>query len=462
MSGGATLADRAGAFIAGAPDRPVAPEAADMARRCLVDWMGVALGAAATEPVAGIVAGGAMAWSAAGTARILRGGRTAPALAALTNATMGHAMDFDDTRGHAPSHLGSPTWAAALAVAEARGRDGAAALTAFVTGYEIAAVLGDVMAPGPDGDQGFGNRMQAAGFHPTAIFGRISAAAAAAMLLGCTAEQATHALAAAATMGGGLTASFGSMAKPLHSGKAAMDGVQAAELALGGFLAARDVFEAPGGLAAAFVQTARIDLDAVAFTAGESLADNSFKPYACGKLIHGHIDAARALRAEWAGRPVRAIRCKVPVISTRLVGRPLPTTPLEAKFSVAFCVAAALAGYPLLPRDFSTERLADPLVRDLMGKVALAVDDRVGRYGSVLDIELADGRILSATVERSRGNPETPLTWDDLGEKFEGLVEPVLGADTGALYAALRGIDAPGGLARVLALVAPDQGTGPG
>ncbi|MBT5108140.1 MAG: MmgE/PrpD family protein [Rhodospirillaceae bacterium] len=450
-----TLAERAADFIAATGTRRHAPDVIDQAKRCLVDWMGVAIGASG-EPVSRTVVQSALAWGATGKARILIGEQTTPALAALANATMGHALDFDDTRGHAPSHLSSPSWAATLAVAEHRGLDGAAALGAFIAGYEISAVLGDVMVGDVmGGENGFGNLMQGAGFHPTGVFGRLSAAAATAVLMGCDRDQIVNALATAATMGGGLTASFGTMAKPLHSGKAAMDGVHAAELAARGFVAARDVFEAPGGFANAFVQTATAQFDDVAFSPGESLFDNSFKPYACGKLIHGHIDAARDLRDGWAGRPVAQIRCRVAEISTRLVGRPLPTTHLEGKFSVAFCIALALNGYPVLPGDFSAERLADPKVQDIMGKVELSPDSTVGRYGSVLEIELTDGEVLRATVERSRGNPENPLSWIDLKTKFDGMVEPVLGDRTGALYDALRVIDEPGGLPEIQRLIQP-------
>jgi 2-methylcitrate dehydratase PrpD len=445
-----TLAERAADFIAATGTRRHSPDVIDLAKRCLVDWMGVAIGAS-SEPVSRTVIDTALAWGAQGDARILLGERTTPALAALANATMGHALDFDDTRGHAPSHLSSPSWAAALAVAEHHNLDGAAALGAFIAGYEISAVLGDVMV----GDNGFGNRMQGAGFHPTGVFGRLSSAAATAVLMGCDRDQIVNALAIAATMGGGLTASFGTMAKPLHSGKAAMDGVHAAELAARGFVAARDVFEAPGGFANAFVQTATTNFDGVTFSPGESLFDNSFKPYACGKLINEHIDAARELHVIWAGRPVVQIRCRVAEISTRLVGRPLPMTHLEGKFSVAFCIALALNGYPVLPGDFSAERLADPKVQDIMGKVELSPDSAVGRYGSVLEIELTDGEVLRATVERSRGNPEKPLSWDDLKTKFDGMVEPVLGDCTSALYDALRAIEEPDGLSVIQTLIQP-------
>lgn len=450
-----TLAERAAAFIANTKNRNHSPAVVELAKRCLVDWMGVAIGASG-EPVSRTVALSALAWGAQGEARILLGDRTTPALAALANATMGHALDFDDTRGHAPSHLSSPTWSAALAVAQHRDMDGVTALSAFIAGYEISAVIGDVLAGGKDiGTYGFGNLMQGAGFHPTSVLGRLSAAAAAAVLMGCSQEQAVNALATAATMGGGLTASFGTMAKPLHSGKAAMDGVQAAELAARGFIAAPEVFEAPGGFASAFVQTLATKFDNVTFSPGESLSDNSFKPYACGKLIHGHIDAARDLRDEWAERPVKQIRCRVAEISTRLVGRPLPTTHLEGKFSVAFCVALALTDHAVLPGDFSAKRLADPKVNGLMNKVELTPDPAVGRYGAILEIELETGEVLRATVERSRGNPENPLSWDDLKTKFDGMVKPILGDDTDGLFDALRSIEEPGGLSRIQALIQP-------
>jgi len=184
---------RMAAFIADAPGRRYEPAVVDMAKRCLVDWMGVAIGAH-REPASSIVVESALSWQATGRARILLGDETTPALAALVNATMGHAFDFDDTRGHAPSHLSSPTWSAALAVASDRNIDGATALGAFITGYEVAAVLGD---------QGFGTRVQRAGFHPTAVFGRLSAAAASAVLHGLDREQATHALGLAGTPRGG-------------------------------------------------------------------------------------------------------------------------------------------------------------------------------------------------------------------------------------------------------------------
>ncbi len=441
------IGDAAAAFIADAGTRPYSPDVIDMAKRCLVDWMGVAVGAV-DQPVSRAVRGTVAAWGAGGVSRMLCGPKTAPALAALVNATMGHALDFDDTRGHAPSHLSSPTWSAVLALTEARGANEAVALSAFITGYEGAAVLGD---------GGIGNRMQAAGFHPTPIFGRLAAAAAAAVLLGLDRHRTLNALGAAATTAGGMTTSFGTMGKPFHSGNGAMEGVLAAELAANGFEGARHIFDADGGFADTLVQQDGPGLGDAPFTDGQSLFDNSFKPYACGKLIHGHIDAARDLRPQLDGRKVESIHCQVAAISSKLVAHPMPTEPLQGKFSIAFCTAVALLGYPAQLADFSAERLGDPRVQDLMPRVTLSVNPDIGRYGAIMDIALEDGTVLNATVEISRGNPENPLSWDDLKAKFDGLVLPVLGDDSDTLYETLRSFEQPGALARTLALTGPRE-----
>jgi len=436
--------DRMAAFIATAKDRQYDAAVIEEAKRCLVDWVGVAMGAV-DEPVSRATVETALSWQAQGQGRIFRGPLTTPALAALCNGTMGHAFDFDDTRGHAPSHLSSPTWSAILAMAGEQDIDGAQALSAFITGYEISAVLGD---------NDFGNRMQAAGFHPTAVFGRLSAAAAAGVLLDHTADQAAHALGIAATTAGGLTTSFGTMGKPLHSGKAAMDGILAAQLATRGFEAARHAYDADGGFADTMLQTESFRFDGLEFTAGQSLFDNSYKPYACGKLIHPHIDAARKLRDTVAGREIVAIHCQVAEISTKLVGKPIPSTSLEGKFSIAFCIALALNGYPVMPRDFAMDRVADPRLRALTERVELSVNPALGRYASILDITLSDGDVLHVEIRRSLGNPDNPMSWDDIRAKFDALVEPILGADAPVLYDALVTIDEPGKLDRILELIA--------
>ena len=440
-----TVGNTAARFVAEASDRSYADEIVDAAKMCLVDWVGVALGAY-HEPAAGVLRRVVEAWHAQGEARILLGPKTSPALAALANGTMGHCLDFDDTRAKAASHLSSPTWSATLAVAGQNGASEMDALGAFITGFEVAAGLGGTE---------FDGKLQFSGFHPTSVFGRFSAAAAAGVLMGLDAEQVAHAFGVAATTAGGLNASFGTMSKPFHSGKAAMDGVLAAELAREGFVAATHLFDAKNGLAGTLVQDGSVCLDGIAFTDGRALLDNSFKPYACGKLIHGHIDSARELRDTIGDRRIVRIHCQVAPIGIKLVGRPEPKTHLEAKFSIAFCVAMALLGYPVFATDFTTERLADPRVRGLMSCVELEINPVVDEFGSIMDITLEDGTCLHAEVNRSLGNPENPLSWEDLRYKFENLVEPVLGTKTEALFQTLRHFDEAGRIKEFMSLVTP-------
>jgi 2-methylcitrate dehydratase PrpD len=189
------------AYIAGAHDRALPPEVADMARLCLADWLGVAIGAG-EEPAGRIVRETAAGWRSSGRASVLFGGTAAAPFAALTNGTLAHCLDFDDTYVKAVTHVSAPVWAATLALGEEVGAEERDLLTAFVAGFETASRLGS----------GLGEAVTAHGWHSTGVFGRLGASAASAAILRLDARQALHALGAAATQTGGLTASFGTMA----------------------------------------------------------------------------------------------------------------------------------------------------------------------------------------------------------------------------------------------------------
>src|SRR3954452_1940374 len=200
-------------YIAGAGERALPPEVADMARLCLADWLGVAIGAR-EGPAGGIVRGTLGGWRSAGNSTVLFGGAAAAPFAALANGTLAHCLDFDDTYVRAVTHTSAPVWAATLASGEEIGAAEDAMVAAFVAGFEVASRIGD----------GLGEAVTARGWHGTGVFGRLGAAAAAAALLHLDAVRPRSALGAAATQTSGLTASFGTMAKPFHAGRAAMDG----------------------------------------------------------------------------------------------------------------------------------------------------------------------------------------------------------------------------------------------
>jgi 2-methylcitrate dehydratase PrpD len=438
-----SIGDAAAAFIAATPARKHSAEVLDAAKMCLVDWVGVALGAG-NEPAARAVRRVAEKWDTGGRAHILLGPAVAPAAAALVNGTMGHCMDYDDTHLDGAGHISSPTWSATLALAEHYGKSEREALAAFIAGFEISARLGA---------GGYGRKLQHVGFHPSAIFGRYAAAASACALLGLDAKRSAHALGVAGTTAGGLNASFGTMSKPFHLGKAAMDGILAADLAAEGFEAATHLLDADTGLSATLVQDGSVKIDPEPFSDGLALLRNAYKPYACCKATHACVDAGRALSGQVEAEAIRRVVLGASPMTLRVASRPDPQTPLEGKFSVAYCTALALCGYPAVEGDFSEARLRDPAVRALVGKSELAVQPDTELTAGFVEVHLADGRKLRADVPLALGNPGNPMSWAGMEAKFSGLVEPVLGRETRPLFEALRSFEAPGTLARVMALV---------
>jgi hypothetical protein len=183
---------------------------------------------------------------------------------------------------------------------------------------------------GRGGLQGIGRNLQFKGFHPTSVLGRFGAAAVASVVLGLSEERTAHALGVAATTAGGLTASFGTMSKPFHAGKAAMDGILAAQLAAEGFEAATHLLDADHGLQGTFIQDRSVRIPPVHYDDGWELLRNGFKPYACCRSIHPAVDAARQLASRVNGKAVEHVHVKVHKNATVPAPYVVPATPLQA------------------------------------------------------------------------------------------------------------------------------------
>ena len=439
-------ATAAARFVATAPQRNYPAEVIDAAKQCLVDWCGVALGAKA-EPAGKTVRGVAESWGGSGSSRILLGG-TGPAPAvALVNGTMAHCLDYDDTHVGCTGHLSGPTWAAALAVGTEVGASEDEILGAFITGFEVGARIGG---------KGLGMVANDHGWHATGIVGRFAAAAAAGVLYGLDEERGLHALGAAATQVAGLTGSFGTMSKPLHAGKAAMDGVFAAQIAAKGFVAATDLLEAENGLGAALIQDGEATINVGDFSDGWEITRNTFKPYAACLLTHASIDAGRSLVEKIAGIEIDSVHAQVNPMAIKLAGKTAPDTPLAAKFSTAFCIALGLSGYRASNADFCDERVADSKLQDLASRIELAPTPSVRATAARMEVRLKDGSVLEAETPLALGNPGNPMSWDDMEAKFMPMVEPALGERATELLAVLRDFDNVGRLAEFDALVAGD------
>ena len=428
MSKDTSNATSLGTFIAGCATRDYPETVLDAGRLCFADWLAVTIGAGG-EDAGRIVRELVAKTGAPGRSTVLFGGTASAGSAALANGTLAHCLDFDDTHVGSNTHTSAPVWAATLAVAEAQDAAEAQMLRAFITGFEISAHLGF----------GMGQPLTARGWHATGTFGRIGAAAAAAALLALDRDRAMHALALAATQAGGLTGSFGTMAKPFHAGKAASDGVLAAELASAGLVGAPGVLEPGGGLERALVQDSGARIKPAQFETWQILA-NSVKPYAACHLVHPAVDAARS-----AGLPVasiRRVRASVSPLAMQMTGHTdaRPATSLAAKFDLRYCVALALHGRPLSARDFLEPWDIDDAVAATAALVEPQPDGQVGYALARLDIESDGGRTSTHEITTAKGHPGNPVTWDDMWAKFHGLVSPRLGPDAETLFAAVRTI----------------------
>ncbi len=411
-----------GNFIAGSRDRPLPAEIANAAKLCLADWMSVALGAA-VEPAGQVVRDVAKSWRSEGKSALLLGGRAAPPMAALVNGTLAHCLDFDDTYVDSITHTSTPVWAATLALGTEMGASEDELLRAFVTGFEVVTRVG----------HGLGKELTARGWHGTGVFGRIGAAAACAAVLGLDAERAVNAIALGATQAGGFVASFGTMAKPFHAGKAAMDGVLAAQLAAAGFTGSAGLFEAGGGMDNALVQDRGAALAPVEF--GEwRILRNSFKPYAACHLIHPAIDAARAIWAA-SGTPAGKINAEVGALAKQVTGNTdaRPAGALAGKFDLRYCVALALHGHDLSAADFREPWAIEPAIARVAEQVTVTESPAMGFASAALVI--GDRRVH---VPVAKGHPGNPMGWDDMRQKFDGLVAESLGNRAPTLFAALQ------------------------
>jgi 2-methylcitrate dehydratase PrpD len=399
-------------YIATARSRNIPAEVREAGRMCLVDWVAVCLGAR-SEAAGKSVHALSVGWRIPGRSTLLIGGQSGAMGAALANGTLAHCLDFDDTYVKANTHTSGPVWAATLALGQEVGASEEEMLTAFITGFEVAARAG----------YGLGEAVTARGFHATGVFGRIGAAAACAVLLRLDESAAQHALGVAATQASGLVGSFGTMSKPFHAGKAAMDGVLSAQLAATGFKAATGLLEPGGPLASAIIQDKAATIAPADFTEWEIL-NNSFKPYAACHLTHPAIDAARslALTSGDLGR-VSKVRAEIGALAHQITGGKTgaPTSSLEGKFDVKYCVALALHGRPLSAADFAEPFRPEPLILDTAQKVEAIDRPSHGYASAAVTVGFAGGEERRAEIAIAKGHPGNPMTWDEMRSKLVGL-----------------------------------------
>jgi 2-methylcitrate dehydratase PrpD len=406
----------------------------ELARQCVLDWIGVALGGS-DDHLPRILLDEARAEGGQPVATIVgHAARVTASQAALINGASSHVLDYDDVNLSLNGHPSAAILPGLLALAESRGASGRQLVEAFVAGYELGCRVGLLVAPGH----------YARGFHATCTVGSLGAAAACARLLGLDADRTAHAVGIAATQAGGLKSMFGTECKPFHAGMAAHNGLRAARLAAAGMIARPDILECRQGFAAVMSPDFNPET-ALADPARFYLRENLFKYHASCYGTHASIECLRALRENDGIRPqdVERVKLKVDKGADAMCNIPNPRTALEAKFSLRFMAAAALAGEDTSDLAFFTdERTAEPALCALRDKVT--VDFATGRPKMVADVivETKDGRTLTAAMDSGVPGNDVGLQGRRLVAKFERLVEPALGRERcGKLLRLLENIE---------------------
>ena len=418
MNAGPSIAEQLAATIVGL-DAAELP--AGVRRKCedlLVDVAGLCLTARNEDYIKSAFAGldDDGPCTAIGHAR-----RLTSAGAAFVNGTAAHGEDFDDTFEGGPVHAGAVVVPAVLAACERHKPDGKAALVGIAVGSEVMCRLSTVVP----------KAVHKAGFHPTAIFGAMGAAAGVSAALGLNAKQIVDALGIAGSMASGIIEYLtdGAWTKRLHPGWAAQSGIRAALLARGGFFGPRTVFEGVHGLFHGFAHTRDGDYDALSGDFGkrwvvETLA---FKPYPCGTMAHPYIDCARRLAARGI-KPadVKELVCEVAEGTVHRLWEPLtskqrPPNGYAAKFSTPFLIASGFVRGNVGLDAFTEAAVRDPAVLALAAKVRYVIDPDNSypkAFTGHVRAFMTDGQVFEERQPHFRGGAQEPLTRADIEEKF--------------------------------------------
>lgn len=421
-----------GEFVAGVGFHELPAAAVDEAKRRVLDTLGVALAAVGRSKLGQAMFSMVSRARPEGRATILGTWQAVPARdAALTNGILAHSLDWDDGHRYAASHPGAVVVPAALAAAEEAGASGKDVLTAIVVGYELLIRVASSINPGHF----------LKGFHTTGTCGVFGSAAAAAKVAGLLGEQVSAALGIAGLQGMGLLEVLhsGQHMKPLHAGRAAAAGVLAAELAAMGLRGPDHILEGEKGFLRAMAEGCdrTILLDGLGHD--YAILQCYTKPYPCCRHMHAPIDLVLALRAEHGVRPdaikeVRVYTYSVAISETGQIRS--PATLESALFSMPHALAVAAVCGRVGPDELE-RGLRDPLVQRVREKTRIVHDPQMeGVYprerGARLVVEMSDGRSLTGRTPLAKGEPEVPLSEEEIAEKFLRCAGTVVSADVAA------------------------------
>ena len=402
-------------FIAQLRFEDLPAEVVQQAKRVLLDAVGCALGAYAEDPrkvaIAQTVAAGF-----AGSATVIGGGQAHPAFAALANGMLINAADNDDTHKRALLHVGSVVVPAALAAAQANRASGKDLILALVVGYEVAVRVGQAVMP-----------THYRFWHSTATNGTFGAAAAVAKALGLNQAQIQTAIGYAGTQAAGLNTFFesGDDSKSVHPGKAALNGYLAAVFAQAGATSPPDILLHPKGYLAAYSTDPKPDALTDRLGTFWEILQNGFKLYPSILASHSPIGATLELVQAQAidPRQIKSVTVNTyATVKSHFSNKDVQTV-MSARLSVPYCVAVAIVDRSVGQPQFRADRFNDPLVREVLHKVEIVPSEALTKlypekFPAHVVITMQDGQVHEATFYYPKGDPNNPLSDEELRIKF--------------------------------------------
>ena len=422
-----TLLYQFGQFIESAQSTSFSSDVIHHAQRALLDWHAASLAGSTSDAAIKL----RLAFDdelGKGLCSIFGSPKKASArMAAFINGTISHIAEYDDIYRDGAYHPACPTISAAFALAEFKNLPVKKLLESIVVGYEVSTRIAEVIQPS-----------HYEFFHTTGTVGVFGSSAACSYLLGLNADQACDAMSTAGTFASGLQQAFrsDSMTKPMHAGHAAEVGLSAALTAQAGMLGTPDLLEGVAGFGAAMTKGARWENVFDGFGEGFNVTRMTFKNYGCCGHTFPAIDAVGYLleKHHIHFSQIKAIRVGGYKPTVEVCAYRQPKTPFEAKFSLSYTVAARAVLGRVRERAFLPEALNHPDIRALEDKVSLVLDSECAskfpkNRTARVEIELIDGSIFNHHQVTRHGDPDDPLTDQELLDKFYELVIPRLGED---------------------------------
>ncbi len=403
--------------------RELAPGTVERAKQSVLDAAGSAVRARFETDTSAAVHRAVSHLGARGACTAIGyGALFAPQYAALLNGCNVHVLDFDDTHERASLHPGAPVIAAALAEGERVPAGGARLLESVVAGYDVAVRVGRAVLP---------HVHYARGFHPTATAGVFGATAAAARMHGDSAAllESAFGINLSQTAGSLQFSIDGAQTKPVQVGLAAHNAVLARELAAAGIRGPGEALEGRSGFLHAYSDGADPAGVLESWDGVHEIDRTAFKPYPCCRYMHAAIDQLGAIVRERKldPRSVERIRVSLPAAGMRLCAWPeerkrRPRSIVDAQFSMYYGAAATVAWGGVRWDDYA--RLDAPEIAALIERVTVSEDPEiealVPNMAALVEIEAAGVRERRVATG-PRGEPDSPLGWDELIAKFENL-----------------------------------------